>query len=141
VSIPNNDKKIKIIVLIAIVVVLGFFAAFGSLKLYAKTRTRTPVVVIKTPLYEEIAAKAAHDQLARETSQQMSQSSPTEPAEQVTGQTAGQVVASKTGTKYHLPSCPGAKQISAKNLVVFESIEAAKRAGLTAAANCPGLQQ
>jgi hypothetical protein len=50
------------------------------------------------------------------------------------------VVGSKAGTKYHLPDCPGAKQIKSDNLVTFESIDAAKAAGYTAAANCPGLK-
>lgn len=50
------------------------------------------------------------------------------------------VVASKSGTKYHLPTCPGAKQIKEANLISFASIEAAKAAGYTPAANCPGLQ-
>ena len=50
------------------------------------------------------------------------------------------VVGSKSGTKYHLPSCPGAKRIKPENLISFETIEAAKAAGYSAAANCPGLQ-
>jgi len=50
------------------------------------------------------------------------------------------VVASKNGTKYHLPTCPGAKQISPANLISFSSIVAARAAGLTPASNCPGLE-
>ncbi len=51
-----------------------------------------------------------------------------------------QVVASKNGTKYHLPTCPGAKQISEKNKITFKSIEEARAAGYTPAANCKGLK-
>ena len=50
------------------------------------------------------------------------------------------VVASKSGTKYHLPSCAGAKQIKPENLVTFSNEDEAKKAGYTPAANCPGLQ-
>ena len=50
------------------------------------------------------------------------------------------VVASKSGTKYHLPSCAGAKQIKPQNLVTFANENEAKKAGYTPAANCPGLQ-
>lgn len=50
------------------------------------------------------------------------------------------VVTSKSGTKYHLLHCPGAAQIKESNKVYFDSIELAKAAGYTAAANCPGLQ-
>ncbi|MBP9842803.1 MAG: hypothetical protein KBC62_02245 [Candidatus Pacebacteria bacterium] len=48
----------------------------------------------------------------------------------------GEVVASKSGTKYHLPTCSGAKSIKPENLVSFASIAAAEAAGYTPAANC-----
>lgn len=50
------------------------------------------------------------------------------------------VVGSKSGTKYHLPDCPGAKRIKPANLISFETVSAAKAAGYTPASNCPGLQ-
>ena len=50
------------------------------------------------------------------------------------------VVGSKSGTKYHLPDCSGAKRIKPENLISFATIAAAKAAGYSAAANCPGLQ-
>lgn len=56
-----------------------------------------------------------------------------------TVKTIGQLVASKSGTKYHLPNCPGAKQIKESNKIFFNSVEEATRAGYTPAANCPGL--
>jgi Metal binding domain of Ada len=52
----------------------------------------------------------------------------------------GEVVASKSGTKYHLPTCAGAKQIKPENLISFASVAAAEAAGYTPAANCKGLQ-
>ena len=51
------------------------------------------------------------------------------------------VVASRSGTKYHLQTCPGAKQIKEANKITFSSIEEAKAAGYTAAANCKGFQE
>ena len=53
---------------------------------------------------------------------------------------SGAVVASKNGTKYHYPWCAGAKQISAKNLITFNSIESARAAGFSPASNCKGLK-
>lgn len=52
----------------------------------------------------------------------------------------GGVVASKSGTKYHLPTCSGASRIKPENLVSFASAAAAEAAGYSPAANCPGLQ-
>ena len=51
----------------------------------------------------------------------------------------GQYVASKTGSKYHFPWCPGAQQMKEENKVWFESKESAEAAGYTPAANCKGL--
>ena len=61
-------------------------------------------------------------------------------AEVATVSKTAAVVGSKSGTKYHLPNCPGAKRIKPANLISFETIDAAKAAGYTPAANCPGLQ-
>lgn len=46
------------------------------------------------------------------------------------------VVGSRSGSRYHLPSCPGAKQIKESNLVTFNTVAAAEAAGYTPAANC-----
>lgn len=53
----------------------------------------------------------------------------------------GRVVGSKNSDKYHLPDCPGAKQISEQNKIWFDSIEAAEKAGYKPAGNCPGLKK
>lgn len=50
-----------------------------------------------------------------------------------------EVVASKEGSKYHYPWCPGAKQIKAGNKVSFPTSAAARAAGYTPAGNCPNL--
>ncbi len=52
---------------------------------------------------------------------------------------AGQVVASKSGTKYYLPTCTGVDRISDTNKVWFTSVSAAQKAGYSPAANCPGI--
>ncbi len=48
-------------------------------------------------------------------------------------------VASKTGTKYHLPWCGSAKQIKEENKIWFASKEDAEKAGYTPASNCKGI--
>lgn len=48
-------------------------------------------------------------------------------------------VASKSGTKYHLLSCAGAKSIKEENKIYFATKEDAERAGYTPAANCKGI--
>lgn len=51
----------------------------------------------------------------------------------------GGYVASKNGTKYHLPWCGSAKQISEKNKIFFATKSEAEAAGYTPAANCKGI--
>jgi methylphosphotriester-DNA--protein-cysteine methyltransferase len=51
----------------------------------------------------------------------------------------GGYVASKNGTKYHLPWCGSAKQIKEENKVWFATKEEAEAAGYTPAANCKGI--
>ncbi|MEK7116560.1 MAG: hypothetical protein AAB837_00140 [Patescibacteria group bacterium] len=58
----------------------------------------------------------------------------------VSTDSSGSVVASKNGTKYHYPWCAGAKQISQKNIITFNSIDEAKKAGYSPASNCKGLK-
>lgn len=51
----------------------------------------------------------------------------------------GQFVASRSGSRYHLPECPSAQQIKEENKIYFATADAAEAAGYTKAANCPGL--
>ncbi len=48
-------------------------------------------------------------------------------------------VASKSGTKYHLPTCAGAKSISEANKVWFATKAEAEKAGYSPAGNCKGI--
>lgn len=52
----------------------------------------------------------------------------------------GQIVASKTGAKYHFPWCAGASQIADENKIWFDSVEDAQKAGYAPASNCKGLK-
>lgn len=52
---------------------------------------------------------------------------------------SGVYVGSKNGSKYHLPWCPGAKQIKKENEIWFQTKEEAQNAGYTPAANCKGM--
>lgn len=55
------------------------------------------------------------------------------------GDYTGKVLGSVNSDKYHLPECPGAKQINEENKIWFDSIEEAEKAGYKPAQNCPGL--
>jgi hypothetical protein len=74
---------------------------------------------------------------SRDESREVAQPTNSEP---VVGQsTTSQYVGSKNGTKYHLTTCPGAKQIKEENKVYFASKEEAQKAGYTPASNCKGI--
>jgi len=57
----------------------------------------------------------------------------------VPAKTSGIYVASKSGTKYYLPSCGSSKRISEKNKIWFDTKEEAEASGYDPASNCPGL--
>ncbi len=52
---------------------------------------------------------------------------------------SGPYVGSKSGTKYYLTECSGAKRIKVTNKVFFATKADAAAAGYEPAANCPGL--
>lgn len=51
----------------------------------------------------------------------------------------GAYVASRNGSKYHLPWCSGAQRIKEENKIWFDSKEEAERRGFSPAKNCPGI--
>ena len=61
-----------------------------------------------------------------------------QPAAAITA-SEGQYVGSRSGTKYHLPWCPGAQQIKEENKVWFATKDEAESKGYTPAANCKGI--
>lgn len=102
-------------VLLAAVIVLMGALGFGLGRLSKIEEAREPVRIESAPAAAAVAeapVSAAND---------------------------GQFVASKNGTKYHALWCPGAKQISEKNKIYFNSKEAAEQAGYSPAANCKGI--
>lgn len=52
----------------------------------------------------------------------------------------GILVASKSGKKYHLTWCPGARTISEQNKIYFNTKEEAEAAGYLPASNCKDLR-
>ena len=51
----------------------------------------------------------------------------------------GKYVASKSGTKYYLPTCSGVRRIKEENKIWFATVDDAQASGRTPATNCPGL--
>lgn len=51
----------------------------------------------------------------------------------------GKYIASKSGSYYHFPWCPGALRIKDANKIWFQTKAEAEGRGLKPAANCPGL--
>lgn len=110
------------LLIVAIVVLVGF-AGFGLGRLSRIDEVKTPVK-ITYPESQTASVVKSLDTFSDSASSNKS----------------GNVVASKNGTKYHLPWCGGAQRIAKKNLISFDSIEEAQKAGYTPAANCKGLK-
>jgi hypothetical protein len=136
------ETKYFWIIVIILVAITSF--CFGRISKIQSQREPVRVVSetnLPNPLYikEGTGPKtnSLFDQSAAVIKSQSSDGTQTQPSPKAT---AGAVVGSKNGTKYHLPTCPGAKQISEKNKITFNSIEEAKAKGYTPASNCKGLK-
>ncbi len=116
---PDIQDDISIVVLI----ILVGLSSFGLGRLSSLEKEQPPIVVEKT-------ATAA---LAGDTTPMITRvgGAPNQ---------KGLVFASKSGTKYYYPWCSGAARVKEENRKWFPSVALAKAAGLTPAANCPGLE-
>jgi hypothetical protein len=112
----------------AIIVVVGI-GSFGLGKMTNTTNQETPLIQVIEPIIIDNSSNSA---LVTETTKTDSQQPMT---------TETQLIASKKGTKYHLSTCPGAKQIKHENRIYFTSKQQAEAAGYKKAANCPDLQK
>lgn len=118
----------------SVLLVLVAVASFGLGRLSVSTGKSS-----EKPLFsKEIVTPAAAVEAVSPATTSKATLEPTSPLTKPNQSAA--VVGSKSGTKYHLPECPGAKRIKPANLITFESIAAAKAAGYSPASNCPGLQ-
>ena len=111
--------------LILMIILIGFLG-YGLGRLGKLEEGRVPVKIVQPALVSE-GLLAGNNQGAKPLSL---------PSATVA---QGKYVASKSGSKYHLPWCAGAKRIKEENKVWFDTAEAAKAAGYSPAANCPGL--
>lgn len=108
--------------LVTVAVILAVSASFALGIIAGSERGKTPGIAIS--------------QLATSTSPlPLSTASESPPA--IPG--GGEVVASKSGTKYYFPWCGTVKRIKEENKVWFASREAAEAAGYEPAANCKGM--
>ena len=115
-----NEKDIFIVLIIT----LTAFISFGLGRLSSLWDKKIPITVE--------GASIAGAAMSRESE------TPTGSLEISTS--AQMFVASKNGTKYHFPWCPGARSIKEENKIWFSSAEEAKKSGYVPASNCKGLK-
>src|SRR3989338_8575719 len=112
---------------IAALIFLVGLASFGLGRLSVLWPKKEPIEITipdaRSTIYEE----------TRGDSSSVSQTAAIVPSVQ------GKYVASKNGTAYHFPWCPGALRIKEENKIWFETKEAAEKAGYKPAGNCEGL--
>lgn len=111
-----QSRKVVNYILILILVLLGGIS-FGLGRLSAGESTHT-----------EVVACSEYTETSLESTSLIPSST-----------VQGQYVASKNGSAYHFPWCPGAKQISTQNILWFDTKIEAEEAGYRPASNCKGL--
>mgnify|MGYP005674803213 CR=1 FL=1 len=128
-SIKENWQKIKAqlaqvgteLFLVGLIAAVGF-SAFGLGRLSVPESTPIPAVsLIQAPTFS-------------------TKSLVTTPGRDATLAPAGNLVASRNGSKYHFPWCPGAQRMKESNKIWFADEQTARAAGYLPAANCKGLE-
>src|SRR5688572_5554168 len=100
-------------ILVSLIIVAVGFASYGLGMLSVTSQNNEEIRIVSSAASSVTGAKEVTQNFASaETSEK-----------------SGQVVASKSGKKYHFPWCGGAKQIAEKNKITFDSIEEARKAG------------
>lgn len=120
--------------IIALVIILVGLGSFGLGRLSSILPQKEPITITKwgNPLEEGKGARESQNGAVKGASEAPGGAAP-DPI------TQGKYVASRKGTSYHFPWCPGAKQIKEENKIYFDTKEAAQKAGYRPAANCDGL--
>ena len=119
-------------ILVGIVIVLISIISFGLGRLSISWAPRPPMSILGPDGSAANPSSAGIPKASGGKPQTASISAPT-------GSQDGGFVASKSGSAYHLPECPGAKQIKNENKIYFKTKEDAEHAGYHPAGNCPGL--
>lgn len=125
-----QEQKRLVIVLCLGIVFMGLTSFYLGILLGMHMEKDTQGVVVEYPPYLEPISMKIGDT-----------STNTAPSQLSTGSTANQgiYVASKSGTRYYLPTCSGVSRIKEENKIWFQTKEQAEARGLLPAANCPGL--
>ncbi len=133
----------------ALLILLVGLCSFGLGRLSLLESHKAPIQITNSLPFESSQAASAVSPLVKEApesaragvvaSSEVKDQAP-EVKSPVVPTSSGQIVASKTGSKYFYPWCGGAKQISDANKVFYHSSEEAKKAGYAPASNCKGLK-
>lgn len=112
-------------------ILLGF-ASFGLGRLSALEDRREAVLIDNrfAKIFEEQSQALKTNEFLSVPVEEVSVAADSQP---------GLYVASRNGSRYHLPSCSGAQRILEENKVWFSSRAEAESAGYSPAQNCPGL--
>lgn len=144
---PKILKQVKVFVIanqreiaLGIAVFLISVISFGLGQISAKLPKESPIIVQNLPSEEAINTEIGESMVNAENSIKSTQANLMGAVSKNTDSSSPVVVASKNGTKYHYPWCPGALRIKEENKITFQTIEEAKTAGYEPAANCPGLE-
>ena len=115
---------------LAVLIVLTSVISFGLGRLSAIWPEKTPIRILNN----EIGIMNE----GRPVSAELNSTSSLESKTTISNLT-GKYVASKNGTAYHYPWCPGALKIKEENKIWFDTKEEAEKRGYKPAGNCDGL--
>ncbi len=128
-KVKEKLKPVENDLILMVVIILVAFISFGLGRLSKIRENKTPITIDPSTSLDYTRDKPLGVKNLPENQQ----------AGVGVGQTEKVYVASKSGTKYHYPWCPGALNIKEENKIWFSSKEEAEKSGYQPASNCKGL--
>lgn len=126
-----NFQGISDDLFLGLILILVACGSFGLGRLSKIEGSKTPIHIENGVEFPESGLDSGNEGSIKTMGASVFESTPS--------QESGQLVGSKSGTKYHYPWCSGAKSISPANLIHFASKADAEAKGYTPASNCKGL--
>jgi len=141
-NIPDTALRNKGLAVLAIIFLIGSLGFYlGQRTAQANRPVGDSLWIEQLPEEELPSASSTEPQAALSNASQAAAAAAAAdvPSESASGIAQGSYVASKSGSKYYLPSCGTASRIKEENKVWFSTKAEAEAAGYEPAANCKGL--
>lgn len=135
-NIPDISEKSKTVAIrafnrlfIPVFLIFVVIGGWGLFKIHQLEGAKVPIIIDSSEVEQESVINPVTISLEESSTS----------TDSVKAFQTGKYVGSRGGTSYYLPSCSGAKRISEKNKIWFQTKEEAERLGYKPSKSCKGI--